>query len=132
MNQRVFTKPFKTMKRIILTVCMLLAVVTFAAAQGGAAKRKAEIKQGLKDELKLTDAQIESVLAIEAEFKPQMSAIKADSTLDETAKKEKNKAVRVEKKKKMEAAIGKDTAKQVDDFFGKLKKKKPAEEKKEN
>lgn len=111
---------------------MLLAVVTFAAAQGGAAKRKAEIKQGLKDELKLTDAQIESVLAIEAEFKPQMSAIKADSTLDETAKKEKNKAVRVEKKKKMEAAIGKDTAKQVDDFFGKLKKKKPAEEKKEN
>ncbi|ACU03249.1 hypothetical protein [Pedobacter heparinus] len=119
------------MKKIILSICIILAAVTFASAQGGAAKRKAEITQGLKEEVKLTDAQIASVLAIEAEFKPKMSAIKADQTLDEVGKKEKTKAVRLEKTKKMEAELGNETAKKVEDFYSKLKKKKPADEKKE-
>lgn len=119
------------MKRVILSICMLLAAVTFASAQGGAAKRKAEIKEGLKNEVKLTDAQIESVLAIEDEFRPKMSAIKSDQALDEAGKKEKNKVVRQEKKEKMEAALGKEKAKEVDEFYSKLKKKKPADEKKE-
>lgn len=131
MNQRIFIKPSKKMKKVILSICMLLAAVTFASAQGGAAKRKAEIKEGLKNEVKLTDAQIESVLAIEDEFRPKMSAIKSDQALDEAAKKEKNKVVRQEKKEKMEAALGKEKAKEVDEFYSKLKKKKPADEKKE-
>lgn len=117
------------MKKVILSICMLLTAATFASAQGGAAKRKAEIKQGLKEQVKLSDTQIESVLAIEAEFKPQMSTIKADSTLDDAAKKEKTKVVRLEKKKKMEAALGAETAERVADFYGKLKKKKPEEKK---
>lgn len=119
------------MKKLILSICMLLAAVTFASAQGGAAKRKAEIKQGLKEGVKLTDAQIESVLAIEAEFKPKMSAIKNDTTLNEATKKEKNKVVRMEKQNKMEATLGKDVAKKVDEFYSTLKKKKPADEKKD-
>lgn len=119
------------MKKIILTVCMLLTGAIFVFAQGGAAKRKAEITEGLKNEVKLNDEQVAAVLAIEGEFKPKMSAIKADQTLDEAAKKEKNKVLRAEKKKKMEASLGKETAAKVEEFYSKLKKKKAGEDKKE-
>jgi len=119
------------MRKLLLSICILLTAVTFASAQGGAAKRKAEIATGLKEEVKLTDAQISTVLAIEAAFKPKMSAIKTDQALDEAGKKEKTKAVRLEKKKKMEADLGKEITKKVEDFYSKLKKNKADSEQKE-
>jgi hypothetical protein len=99
-------------------------ITTFAFAQGGAAKKKEEIKQGLKSEAKLTDDQIESVMVIEQQFRPKIKAIKADQTLNEKAKKEKMSGVGVEKKEKLESVLGKDVAKRVEAFYAGQKKNK--------
>ena len=111
------------MKKNILSICILVAMVSYASAQGGAAKRKAEISMGLKQEVKLTDSEIESVLTIEHEFRPKMKVIKDDSALSETDKKVKMDAIRQEKKKKMELTFGKETALRIETFYSGLKKK---------
>jgi hypothetical protein len=109
------------MKKIILSLCFLLTAVTFVSAQRAAA-RKAEISKGLKEQVGLTDAQVESVMSIEAEFRPKVRAITSDSTLGEADKKARHKVLNDEKDAKLVAAVGKDNAKKVEDFYTSLKK----------
>lgn len=113
------------MKKIILMFCFLLTTVTFVSAQRAAA-RKAEIAKGLKEQVGLSDAQAESVISIETEFRPKVKAITSDSTLSEADKKAKHKILNEEKNTKLVAAVGKDNAKKVADFYTSLKKEDKA------
>ncbi len=111
------------MKKIILSICFLLMAATFVSAQR-AAERKAQIKQGLKEEVKLTDEQIASVMAIEDEYRPKARAIKTDANLSDDDKKAKTKALAEEKRSKIEAVVGKENLSKVEAFYGSLKKQK--------
>src|SRR5215217_5993538 len=104
------------MKKIILSICFLLTTTTFVLAQR-AAERKAQIKQGLKEEVKLSDDQVTSVMAIEDEFRPKLRAIRTDSTLSEDDRKAKTKAINDEKKGKLESLVGKELTQKIETFY---------------
>src|SRR4051794_13924830 len=109
------------MKKIILSICFLFTMVTMVSAQR-AAERKEEIRKGLKEEVKLSDEQIASVVAIEDEYRPKLRAIKMDATLSDDDKKAKSKALNAEKTGKVVALLGKEKAAQVQTFYTTLKK----------
>src|SRR4051812_22190149 len=109
------------MKRVILSICILFSAATFASAQH-AAERKAQIKQGLKEEVKLTDDQITSVMAIEDEYRPKLKAVRTDTNLSGDDKIAKSKALADEKRTRIEAVIGKEATQKVETFYATLKK----------
>jgi hypothetical protein len=109
------------MKKIILSVCLLFTMATMVSAQR-AAERKEEIKKGLKEEVKLSDEQIASVVAIEDEYRPKLRAIKTDAALSDDDKKAKSKALNDEKAAKIITLLGKDKASEVQAFYSSLKK----------
>jgi hypothetical protein len=109
------------MKKLILCICLLFVAATFVSAQR-AAERKAQIKQGLKEEVKLTDDQIVSVMAIEDEYRPKLKAVKADESLSDDDKKAKTKLLADEKRARIETAVGKESAQKVEAFYASLKK----------
>jgi hypothetical protein len=76
------------MKKIILSICFVFAVVGFASAQGGGnnAERMAQMKQSLKDSIGLTDAQAQSVLDVQAEFRPKRMELRDVAEADRPAK----------------------------------------------
>src|SRR5215218_7732804 len=100
------------MKMTFLSLIFLFATITFVSAQR-AAERKAEIKLGLKEDVKLSDDQITSVMAIEDEFRPKLRAVRADSTLSDDSRKAKTKAINEEKKTRIEALVGKEQAEKI-------------------
>ena len=78
------------MKKIILSVCLLFAAVSFVSAQGGGGgntqERIAQMKQQLKDSVGLTDAQVQSVLDLQQEFRPKMMELRNVAEADRPAK----------------------------------------------
>src|SRR5215208_5227353 len=109
------------MKKFFALLCFLFMMVTIVSAQR-AAERKAQIKQGLKEEVKLSDDQIASVMAIEDEFRPKLRTVRTDSTLTDDDKKAKTKAINEEKRSKLEAIAGKELAQKIETFYAGLKK----------
>jgi hypothetical protein len=104
------------MKKIILSICLLVAATTFVSAQGqgGAQDRQAQMKQTLKDSLGLTDAQVQTVLDVQAEFRPKMMELRDLAEGDRPAKmKEINDAM---EKKLGEALKDAALAKKVTEF----------------
>jgi hypothetical protein len=83
------------MKKTFLSICFLFAAITFVSAQqgqgggqGGAnmQERMAQMKQTLKDSLGLTDVQAQSVMDVQAEFRPKMMELRNASDADRPAK----------------------------------------------
>ncbi len=113
------------MKKIILSVCFLFGVITFVSAQGkgggNSPKRMAQMKQRLKDEVKLTDVQIDSVMAINQAYQPRTKEIKMDQNMSDADKHAKMKTINDERAKRIESAIGKDAAQKVTDFNAKMR-----------
>jgi cytochrome c553 len=109
------------MKKLILFLCLLFSLSTVVSAQR-AAERKEEIRKGLKEEVKLADEQIASVVAIEDEYRPKLRAIKTDTTLNDDDRKAKTKVVNEEKMNRIVTLLGKDKAAQVQTFYASLKK----------
>ncbi|MBA2761520.1 MAG: hypothetical protein H0U39_06090 [Segetibacter sp.] len=114
------------MKKIILSICFLFGALTFVTAQQGqgggkGAKRMAQMKQRLKDEVKLTDVQIDSVMAINQAYQPKQREIGMDQSMSDTDKQTKMKAMNDERAKRIEAAIGKEASAKVQEFNAKQK-----------
>ncbi len=114
------------MKKIILSICFLFGALTFVTAQQGqgggkGAKRMAQMKQRLKDEVKLTDVQIDSVMAINQAYQPKQREIRMDQSMSDTDKQTKMKAMNDERAKRIEAAIGKEASAKVQEFNAKQK-----------
>jgi len=77
------------MKKIL--VCMVLAMTVFTVhsfAQGGNGGQE-RMKQALKDSIGLTDVQIDTVMAVRQEFRPQMRDIFMDQSMSADDKKAK-------------------------------------------
>ncbi|TDW97399.1 hypothetical protein [Dinghuibacter silviterrae] len=85
------------MKKIIaaLSVLILSVCALTASAQngGGGGDRMAQYRQMLKDSVQLSDTQIDSVMAIRQEMRPQMRDIFQDQSLSQDDKMAKMKAL---------------------------------------
>jgi hypothetical protein len=109
------------MKKIIAIVAVMLAVsgISTVYAQQGQmdpAARQAAMKQKLKDDLKLTDVQADSVTAIQQEFRPQMRTIMMDQTLSADDKKAKLQPISDAADKRIQAVLGDDLFKKYKDW----------------
>lgn len=85
------------MKKIIagLSVVILSVCAMTASAQngGGGGDRMAQFRQTLKDSVQLNDTQIDSVMAVQQELRPQMRAIFQDQSLSQDDKQAKMKVL---------------------------------------
>jgi len=92
------------MKKLILcflvTAALLLTKTEIFAQQNDNADQKAQLKemmrQRLKDSVGLSDAQVDSVIAIRQEMQPRVKEVMKDQTLSEDDKKSKMEAIRKE------------------------------------
>jgi signal recognition particle GTPase len=113
------------MKKVFALVIIILASSQFAMAQppggpGGqrGAQMQEALKQRLKDDVKLTDAKADSVLAIQREIQPKQRAIRMDQNLTDDEKKTKVKELMDMRKKRWAAAgLTTDEVKKVDEMF---------------
>jgi predicted transglutaminase-like cysteine proteinase len=110
------------MKRIITCLAVVLTLFSvsslFAQAQDPSSKAAA-MKQKMKDDLKLTDLQADSVSAIHQEFRPKMKDIYMDQSLGEDDKKAKLGAINDQANKRIQAVLGDDLYKQYLDWWSK-------------
>jgi len=74
------------------------------------------MKQKLKDDLKLTDVQADSVVAIQQEFRPQMRAIFSDQSLSQDEKRAKVQPLNDARDKRIQAVLGDDLFKKYQDW----------------
>ena len=85
------------MKKMLagLSVVILSALSLSASAQqgGGGGDRMAQYRQMLKDSLQLNDTQIDSVMAVQQDLRPQRRAIFQDQSLSQDDKQAKMKAL---------------------------------------
>jgi hypothetical protein len=111
----------KAMKKLIACVAFVLAVsavstVSAQQGQGDPSARMAAMKQKMKDDLKLTDVQADSVSAINQEFRPQMRTIMMDQTLSQDDKKAKMQPINDAADKRIQAVLGDDLFKKYKDW----------------
>lgn len=116
------------MKKVFLGIGLCWCLSVGAFAQGGAAKKKAAIKEGLVQELKLNDETIDQIIALQDGYKAKIREVKKNETLSDEAKKVATDKLRKEKNIEMEKKFGKDTAKRVEALLARLGKKENKEE----
>ncbi len=110
-------------KKMIACAGLVIALftVTSASAQRGdtAAMRQRQEQQvaKMKDDLKLTQAQADSLNAINRDYNPKMREIFSDQSMSQDDRRAKMMAIRQEQMKRIEAALGAETAKKVQDWM---------------
>ncbi|MEJ0084032.1 MAG: hypothetical protein WDM78_24525 [Puia sp.] len=107
-----------------VAVCafFLIAILTSAgsfAQAGDPAARAAQMKQKLITELKMTDVQADSVVAINTSYRPQMRDIFQDQTLSQDEKKAKMKAITDQADKRIQPVLGDPLFKQYQEWRAK-------------
>ena len=101
-----------------LLMAVLTSVSGFAQA-GDPAARAAQMKQKLVTELKMTDVQADSVVAINMSYRPQMHDIFQDQTLGQDEKKAKMKAITDLADKRIQPVLGDPLFKQYQEWRAK-------------
>jgi hypothetical protein len=96
-------------------VTLLTSVSGFAQA-GDPAARAAQMKQKLVTELKMTDVQADSVVAINMSYRPQMRDIFQDQSLSQDEKKTKMKGITDQADKRIQPVLGDSLFKQYQDW----------------
>jgi outer membrane lipoprotein-sorting protein len=96
-------------------MALLTSVNGFAQA-GDPAAHAAQMKQKLITELKMTDVQADSVVAINMSYRPQMHDIFQDQTLSQDEKKTKMKAITDEADKRIQPVLGDPLFKQYQEW----------------
>ncbi|HLA59485.1 MAG TPA: hypothetical protein VK622_12015 [Puia sp.] len=104
-----------------VAVCAFFLVTIFTSVSGFAqagdpAARAAQMKQKLITELKMTDVQADSVVAINTSYRPQMRDIFQDQTLSQDEKKSKMKAITDEADKRIQPVLGDPLFKQYQEW----------------
>jgi len=102
---------------------VLVALVTssFSFAQTGTqmgdqATHAAQMKQKLVSELKMTDMQADSVVAINMSYKPQMRDIFQDQSLSQDEKKSRMRAITEQADKRIQPILGDSLFRQYQDW----------------
>jgi hypothetical protein len=105
-------------KSIFAGILTLLAIcfTTGVFAQKDPATRQAEMKQKLITDLKMTDAQADSVVSINASLNPQRKEIFQDQSLSQDDKMSKMKALTDQADKRIQPILGDPLFKQYQDW----------------
>lgn len=98
-----------------IMMAMFTSVIGFAQS-GDPAARAAQMKQKLITELKMTDVQADSVVAINMSYRPQMHEIFQDQTLSQDEKKAKMKAITDLADKRIQPVLGDPLFKQYQEW----------------
>jgi hypothetical protein len=113
-----------TTKKMIAGVAMLAASFSFSSAysqMGGDTaamrQRQEQMLQKVKTDLKLTDAQSDSLAAIQKDFNPQMRDIFMDQNASQDDRRAKLGALRDARNKRIQAALGDDLYKKYQDWM---------------
>lgn len=106
------------MKKGIISFVIAIAVLSVSTvhAQQDPAARQAAMKQKLKDDLKLTDVQADSVSAIQQEFRPQMREIFMDQSMSREDKQAKLQTIQAQADKRIQAVLGDDLFKKYQEW----------------
>ena len=120
-RENVFLIKYNTVKRFITCLLLVMAVGSFTAvrAQQDPSARAAAMKQKMKDDLKLTDVQADSISAIHADMRPKMREIYQDQSLSDDDKKAKFKALNDQANTRIKAVLGDDLFKKYQDWWQK-------------
>ena len=86
-------------------IAVFTSIVGFAQA-GDPAAREAQMKQKLMTDLKMTEVQADSVVAITKSYRPQMKEIFMDQSLSQEDKKEKIKTITDLADKRIQPVLG--------------------------
>lgn len=116
------------MKKIFMAVALIVAVSSVSAVyaqQQDPAARAAAMKQKMKDDLKLTDVQADSVAAIQQEFRPQMREVYQDQSMSQDDKKAKLLGINDQANKRIHAVLGDDLFKKYQDWWQKNRPQRP-------
>jgi hypothetical protein len=105
-------------------ICAFVLVALFTSVSGFAqtgdpAARAAQMKQKLMTELKMTDVQADSVVAINMSYRPQMHEIFQDQSLSQDEKKAKMKAITDQADKRIQPVLGDPLFKQYQEWRAK-------------
>ncbi len=104
---------------IVAGVFVMAALVTSVnsfAQQGDPAARQAQMKQKLITDLKMTDVQADSVVAISMSYMPQRRAIFQDQSLSQDDKQAKMKEITDQADKRIQPILGDSLFKQYQDW----------------
>jgi hypothetical protein len=105
-----FYDKLEIMKRIISTGAIVLAVlfttVSTGFAQSDPAARQAQMKQKLMTDLKMSEVQADSVVSINASYRPQMRDIFQNQSLSQDDKKAQMKAITDQADKRIQPVLG--------------------------
>src|ERR1051326_3013729 len=100
------------MKKMIACMAVVIAIFSvssvYAQDQGNRQQRMAEMKQKMKDDLKLTDLQADSISSIQGEFMPKRREIFMDQSMGQEDKKAKIMALNEQADKRIHAVLGDD------------------------
>jgi hypothetical protein len=113
------------MKKLITGFAIIVAVFSVSGlyaqqgSGGGGRMDPAAMKQKLKDDLKLTDVQADSVVAISQEFRPKMRDIFMDQSTSQDDKRAKMTEIRAQQDKRVQAVLGDDLFKKYQDWQAK-------------
>ena len=100
---------------IFLMVAMIASVNSYGQ-QGDPASRQAQMKQKLMTDLKMTDVQADSVVAISMSYMPQRRAIFQDQSLSQDDKQAKMKEITDQADKRIQPVLGDALFKQYQDW----------------
>jgi hypothetical protein len=82
------------MKKIFALLLIAASLFSFSCSAQGGKQGMAMMRQRLKDSLKLSDVQADSVISIRQEYQPQIREIMKDPSLSKDQKKEKVKPLK--------------------------------------
>jgi hypothetical protein len=118
-----FIKLYVMKRYAAVCAFVLVALVTssFSFAQTGTqmgdqATHAAQMKQKLVSELKMTDMQADSVVAINMSYKPQMRDIFQDQSLSQDEKKSRMRAITEQADKRIQPILGDSLFRQYQDW----------------
>ena len=100
----------------IFVMAALVTSVNSFAQQGDPAARQAQMKQKLITDLKMTDLQADSVVAISMSYMPQRRAIFQDQSLSQDDKQAKMKEITEQADKRIQPILGDSLFKQYQDW----------------
>jgi hypothetical protein len=100
----------------VIVMLALFSSVNSFAQQGDPAARQAQMKQKLITDLKMTDVQADSVVAISMSYMPERRAIYQDQSLSQDEKQAKMKTITDEADKRIQPILGDPLFKQYQDW----------------
>jgi hypothetical protein len=102
---------------VVLIFCLFTTIYSFA--QSDPAARQAQMKQKLITDLKMTDVQADSVVSINASYRPQFREIFQDQSLSQDDKMAKMKAITEQADKRIQPVLGDPLFKQYQEWRAK-------------